>query len=112
MNRCKFAKLIITSMIVLLLTGCSLKKEDNYKLDPENPTSIQIWHYYNGQQKMAFDKLVKEFNDTVGAEKGIIVEAFSQGNVVDLSEKVLDSANKKLVLKMYQIYLRILRYCI
>lgn len=44
---------------------------------------------------MAFDKLVKEFNDTVGAEKGIIVEAFSQGNVVDLSEKVLDSANKK-----------------
>ncbi|MFY0937538.1 extracellular solute-binding protein [Clostridioides difficile] len=95
MNRCKFAKLIITSMIVLLLTGCSLKKEDNYKLDPENPTSIQIWHYYNGQQKMAFDKLVKEFNDTVGAEKGIIVEAFSQGNVVDLSEKVLDSANKK-----------------
>ncbi|WP_330381631.1 hypothetical protein [Clostridioides difficile] len=35
MNRCKFAKLIITSMIVLLLTGCSLKKEDNYKLDPE-----------------------------------------------------------------------------
>lgn len=82
-------------MIVLLLTGCSLKKEDNYKLDPENPTSIQIWHYYNGQQKMVFDKLVKEFNDTIGAEKGIIVEAFSQGNVVDLSEKVLDSANKK-----------------
>ncbi|ENY8986398.1 lipoprotein [Clostridioides difficile] len=54
MNRCKFAKLIITSMIVLLLTGCSLKKEDNYKLDPENPTSIQIWHYYNGQQKNGF----------------------------------------------------------
>ncbi len=55
---------------------------------------------------MAFDKLVKEFNDTVGSERGIIVEAFSQGNVVDLSEKVLDSANKKLALKMYQIYLQ------
>ncbi|MCC0738944.1 extracellular solute-binding protein [Clostridioides sp. ZZV14-5902] len=95
MNRSGFVKLIITSMIVLLLTGCDLKKEESYKLDPENPTSIEIWHYYNGQQKMAFDKLVKEFNDTVGAEKGIIVEAFSQGNVVDLSEKVLDSANKK-----------------
>ncbi len=59
MNRCKFAKLIITSMIVLLLTGCSLKKEDNYKLDPENPTSIQIWHYYNGQQKWLLISLLR-----------------------------------------------------
>ncbi|WP_255643195.1 hypothetical protein [Clostridioides sp. ZZV15-6383] len=41
MNKRKFTKLIITSMVVLLLTGCSLKKEDNYKLDPENLTSIK-----------------------------------------------------------------------
>lgn len=51
MNRSGFVKLIITSMIILLLTGCDLKKEESYKLDPENPTSIEIWHYYNGQQK-------------------------------------------------------------
>lgn len=36
MNRCKFVKLIIILMIVLLFIGCSLKKEDNYKLDLEN----------------------------------------------------------------------------
>ena len=59
MNRCKFAKLIITSMIVLLLTGYSLKKEDNYKLDPENPTSIQIWHYIMDSRKWLLISLLR-----------------------------------------------------
>lgn len=33
MNRCKFTKLIITSMIVLLLTACSLKSKIEYERD-------------------------------------------------------------------------------
>ncbi len=65
------------------------------KLDPNNPISVEIWHYYNGPQKTAFDTLVTEFNETVGREQGIIVEAFSQGNVDGLIDKVTDAAEKK-----------------
>lgn len=39
--------------------------------------------------------MVQEFNETISLEKGIIVEAFSQGNISDLTEKVVDAANKK-----------------
>lgn len=64
-------------------------------LDPNNPVTIDIWHYYNGPQKKALDAMVAEFNDTVGLEQGIIVEAFSQGKIAKLTEKVIDAANKK-----------------
>jgi multiple sugar transport system substrate-binding protein len=57
--------------------------------------NLEIGHYYNGVQKTAFDHMVQEFNETIGLKKGIIVEAFSQGNISDLTEKVVDAANKK-----------------
>ena len=82
---------------VALLTGCSSGKSDDgkAKLDPENPTSITVWHYYNGTQQAAFDQLVEEFNRTVGKEKGVYVEAHSQGNVSDLETSVLAAFNKE-----------------
>lgn len=57
--------------------------------------SLELWHYYNGPQKEVLDRLVTEFNQTAGMEKGIVVEASSQGNVNDLIRKVMNSANKK-----------------
>lgn len=81
---------------VCFLTGCGSPAENaGPALDPKKPVVIAIWHYYNGPQKMAFDELVKEFNETVGLEKGIVVKTVSQGNVSELSGKVLDAANKK-----------------
>nr|WP_122013002.1 extracellular solute-binding protein [Maliibacterium massiliense] len=86
------------ALCMLLLTGC--KKEASsagasVQLDPKDPVSIEVWHYYNGPQKNAFDKLVAQFNETVGMEQGIIVEGYSQGNVSELIEKVLNAANKR-----------------
>lgn len=77
-----------------LLSGCT-KTVSQVKTDPENPTVIELWHYYNGPQKTAFDSLVTEFNETVGVEQGIVVEASSQGSISELIKKVLDAANKK-----------------
>ena len=67
--------------------------------------NLEIWHYYNGVQKTAFDQMVQEFNETIGLEKGIIVEAFSQGNISDLTEKVVDAANKKVGRRIFLIFL-------
>lgn len=87
--------LAVALAAAMLLGGCQNGEKSMPKLDPKNPTAIEIWHYYNGPQKAAFDEMVKEFNETTGLEKGIIVEAFSQGNVNDLAGKVMDAANKK-----------------
>ena len=51
-----------------------------------------MWHYYNGAQQSAFDELVSEFNATVGKEKGIYVEGYSQGSVSDLEKAVTAAA--------------------
>lgn len=68
-----------------LLAGCGSKSP----LDPKNPTKITVWTYYNGDQLSAFDSLVEEFNESVGAQKGIIVKSVSQGSVNDLETNVL-----------------------
>ena len=93
-------KIGIFSLAVLLvlsvtLTGCSASPATKVKLSPDDPVSLEVWHYYNGPQKEAFDEMVAEFNDTVGMEKGVTVEAFNKGNVNELTDAVLASANKK-----------------
>lgn len=74
---------------VLGIAGCSGRAEP--VLDPKDPVSLTVWHYYNGAQQAAFDELVEEFNNTAGREKGIYVESFSQGTVSNLETAVRDS---------------------
>lgn len=57
---------------------------------------ITVWNYYNGRTKSAFDDLVSRFNDTVGMEKGIIVESVSHGDVNQLAEETFNAASKRL----------------
>lgn len=82
---------------VLLLSGCGMSSELASVSDSshDEPTLVTVWNYYNGQQLKAFDKLVSEFNDTVGNEEGILVESHSLGTVYDLEQSVLDTVNHK-----------------
>ena len=77
----------LAAVLALTLAGCGSPGP----LDPKNPVTITVWHYYNGSQQAAFDALTEEFNDTVGLEKGIRVEGRSQGSVGDLETAVRDS---------------------
>ncbi len=88
---------------LLALTGCSQgqsssggssqdTKQSSVQLDPNNPVTLTVWHYYNGAQQAAFDNLVAEFNAGEGKEKGIYVEGYTQGSVSDLEQAVTDSA--------------------
>ncbi len=87
----KLGILCFVTTVVLGLSGCG----DKNPLDPKDPVSLTVWHYYNGSQQSAFDSLVQEFNDTVGREKGIYVEGFSQGSVSDLETAVRNSIEGK-----------------
>ncbi|MDO5602972.1 MAG: extracellular solute-binding protein, partial [Oscillospiraceae bacterium] len=75
--------------LCMLFSGCGGREPS---LSPENPVTITVWHYYNGDQQKAFDEMVKEFNATVGTEKGVLVESQSQGDVNQLEERVLAAA--------------------
>lgn len=95
---------LTATLAAALLSGCGSKTENaaetnigaaSVKLDPSNPVSLTVWHYYNGAQQAAFDELVSEFNSTVGKDEGIYVEGYSQGSVSDLEKAVNDAAEGK-----------------
>lgn len=77
----------------LLFSGCQPIQKANSPED--NPVSITVWTYYNGEQLASFNRLVRDFNDTIGKEKGIYVESFSQGTVTDLENNVIAAAKGK-----------------
>ncbi len=84
-------RICLAAALTFSLTGCGNKS----LLDPGNPVSLTVWHYYNGSQQAAFDSLVEEFNTTVGREKGIYVQGYSQGSVSDLETAVRDAIGGK-----------------
>jgi multiple sugar transport system substrate-binding protein len=90
-NRVRLLSGAVVGAMVLSLCGCGEKDI----LDPDNPVTITVWNYYNGDQLDAFDNLVDEFNNSVGAEKGIIVKSNSQGSVSDLETNVMAAVEGK-----------------
>ena len=85
---------LILVLLLFLVGGCSHEKEDI--LNPDKPITITVWHYYHGQIKEKFDNLVSEFNETIGMERGIVVDAQSHSDVTKLSNAVYDAANKNI----------------
>lgn len=87
MRGIRFKVLTFALIFSLTLTSCSYKGQ--------NLVCIELWHHYEGEQRIAFDNLVRKFNETEGMNKGIIVEAFSQGTMNDLEVKLANSINRK-----------------
>lgn len=58
-----------------------------------DPTTLTLWHNYGGQMKNTMDAIIDEFNDTVGKEKGIIVNVTSISSSATLQEKLFMAAN-------------------
>ena len=79
--------------LVLSLAGCGTEQSGG-PADVE-PVQLTVWTYYNGDQLESFNRLVEEFNATIGKEQNITVENCSQGNVNDLEAQVMASAQGK-----------------
>lgn len=88
MIRKKLSVFCLILAVSMVLAGCG-GAGGKSPLDAKKPVTIEVWNYYNGDQLTAFDSLVKEFNESVGKEKGIIVKSSSQGSVNDLETNVL-----------------------
>ncbi len=90
MRRFRVMAAAVLAAGLCLLAGCGGRKP---VLNPKSPSVITLWHAYNAFAKAAFDQKIDEFNDTVGKEKGIIVEAYGFGNSDELNSALYDSAN-------------------
>lgn len=76
-------------LAAVLLSGCAQKGGQTHGLNPSEPTTVNIWHYYNGVQQEHFDKLILEFNESVGREMGIVAVGHNKTSVNDLAEAAL-----------------------
>ena len=81
--------------LILLLVGCRSHSTDVLEFDSQNPIMITIWHPYYGAQKLAFDEMVTEFNETEGYKKGIFVETVGHVNMNELVSNIMNSIKKK-----------------
>lgn len=85
--------ILLCLLLVPVLTGCFTAAKT--KTGSNTPQIVEVWHYYNGAQKSSFDDMVQEFNDSVGMEQGIVIEAVSKGSVGEMNQALSDSAEKK-----------------
>lgn len=88
---------MMAALAAVCIMGNSVSAEETYDdggiLNPETPVTLTVWHYYNGAHQAAFDKLVEEFNNTVGKDLGIYVEEYSKGSVSDLETAISESVS-------------------
>ncbi len=86
-KRLSYAAIFILALS-LTLSGCSA-----HGLSKKDPVTITLWHNYAGQMDSAMDLMIDEFNDTVGLEKGIIVDVTSISSSSALHNQLITAAN-------------------
>ena len=90
-KRVKITASLLTGALLLGTAACGTEKTTAFA----SPIELTIWTYYNGDQLESFNRLVEDFNDTVGKERNIEVVSSSQGSVNDLETNVLNAAEGK-----------------
>lgn len=81
--------ILLLFIMVCTITGC----DRGAQLDPSNPVTLNLWHNYGGQLKDTMDNMVDEFNGTIGAEEGIIINVTSISGSATLHEKLTMAAH-------------------
>jgi multiple sugar transport system substrate-binding protein len=84
------AAICIILIMVSTLAGCG----GGEKIDPSNPVTLNLWHNYGGQLKETMDNMIDEFNESIGIEKGIIINVTSISGSATLHEKLTMAAHK------------------
>lgn len=72
-------------LLLILFTGCA----KNTALDPQHPVTLTMWHVYGEQVDSPMNRLVEEFNQTTGRDKGILVNVTLMSNAYAIGDKLL-----------------------
>ena len=89
--RSRFSAALLAGALLLGTSACGTQGTASFA----SPVELTVWTYYNGDQLETFNRLVEEFNDTVGRERNIEVIASGQGSVNDLETNVMNAAEGK-----------------
>ncbi len=76
----KFLTLVFSLLLLAGLVGCLAGCGEQTTLDPNNPVTLSFWHVYGEQADAPMNRLVAEFNASVGLEKGIVVNVTNVTN--------------------------------
>lgn len=94
-NKLLFGATALVSAITLV--GCSGKDSTgpvsttDIVTTIEQPVTVEFWHSMSGAFTDTINEIVEEFNETVGADKGITVNAVYQGGYEDVKSKTIAS---------------------
>ena len=103
MKKRLLAALLSSALVMTTLAGCSSKSESSDMVtELTEPITIEMWHYMNGGQADALNSIIEDFNAT--NDKGITVNAISQGSIVDLNKKVISAAQSNSLPAIINVY--------
>ena len=83
--------LILSLVFVTCASGCGQKS----LLNPDNPITLTLWHVYGEQADSPMNRLIDEFNSSVGKEKGIVITTTLMSNASQIGQKLLDAQAEK-----------------
>lgn len=100
MSRNNFLSYLIA--LILFLTGCTAPTPvpgkqtatpaNDTVLNPKEPVQVVLWHYYVSENQQMLEDAVRQFNQSIGAEQGIIIESIAKGSIAELETAVSNSA--------------------
>lgn len=79
------ALVLAAVMLLAAASGCAKKS----LLDPDEPVTLTMWHVYGEQADSPMNRLVEEFNRTVGKEQGVIINVTLMSSTAQIGEKLL-----------------------
>lgn len=83
---------VFLSVNLISFAGCAINQS---LLDPYNPVTLTMWHVYGEQSDSPIKPILDEFNDTVGQEKGVVINVTLMSNATQIGAKLLDSKADK-----------------
>ncbi|MDO4733150.1 MAG: extracellular solute-binding protein [Bacillota bacterium] len=87
----RFLLLLSFLLLGLLCVGCAEQTE----LSPEHPVTLSMWHVYGEQADSPMNRLVSEFNEGLGKEKGIIIDVTAMTSTSKIGNMLLDAQADK-----------------
>ena len=103
MKKRLLAALLSSALVMTTLAGCYSKSgSSDMVTELTEPITIEMWHYMNGGQADALNSIIEDFNAT--NDKGITVNAISQGSIVDLNKKVISAAQSNSLPAIINVY--------
>lgn len=94
-NKLLFGATALASAVALVGCGGSDSKEPTSATELvttiEQPVTVEFWHSMSGAFTDTITEIVNDFNTTIGADKGITVNAVYQGGYEDVKTKTVAS---------------------